>query len=335
MTSNKDLIPGVVRRALADTALLFLGFQMDDWNFRVLFRSIMSQEGRGRRRGYAHVAAQIDPEEGRILEPERARRYLESYFQDADISIYWGSAEDFRAGTPASLARRCPMTSPTPPQSLRRSSRLPIWRDPVWPGSGGGGAAGPAHRRAHRTPLLPLGRRQILPRSGRAHPRAGEGGLSGAAGDARQSGAVPGPDSLPMANRYVLSLLLSLEEARPAEQQMPLAELAGMELADYLDRRQRVSGGSDTEVLIFDQFEEILTVDPTDRAAKEAFFAQVGAALRHRQRWALFAMREEYPASLDPYLRPIPTRLSTTYRLELLGEEAAHWPCSGPPVRLA
>jgi hypothetical protein len=95
VTGNKDLIPPVVRRALADTALLFLGFQMDDWDFRVLFRSIMSQEGRGRRRGYAHVAAQIDPEEGRILEPERARRYLESYFQDADISIYWGSTEDF------------------------------------------------------------------------------------------------------------------------------------------------------------------------------------------------------------------------------------------------
>ena len=76
-------------------------------------------------------------------------------------------------------------------------------------------------------------------------------------------------------------------------------------------------------MLIFDQFEEILTVDPTDRAAKEAFFAQVGAALRDRHRWALFAMREEYPAGLDPYLRPMPTRLSTTFRLELLGEEAA------------
>jgi hypothetical protein len=95
VTRDKDLIPGAVRRALADTALLFLGFQMDDWNFRVLFRSMMSQEGRNRRRKYAHVAVQIDPEEGRILEPERARRYLESYFQDADISIYWGSAEDF------------------------------------------------------------------------------------------------------------------------------------------------------------------------------------------------------------------------------------------------
>jgi tetratricopeptide (TPR) repeat protein len=130
--------------------------------------------------------------------------------------------------------------------------------------------------------------------------------------------------SFSTANRYILSLLLSLEEALPDEQQLPLAELAGMELADYLDRRQVSSDGQEAEVLIFDQFEEILTVDPTDRAAKEAFFAQVGAALRHRQRWALFAMREEYPAGLDPYLRPIPTRLSTTYRLELLGEEAAH-----------
>ena len=96
VTGNKDLIPPAVRRALTDTALLFLGFQMDEWNFRVLFRSILSQQGGGRRDRYAHIAAQIEPEEGRILEPERARRYLENYFsKGADISIYWGSADDF------------------------------------------------------------------------------------------------------------------------------------------------------------------------------------------------------------------------------------------------
>ncbi len=95
VTRDKDLIPPVVRRALADTALLFLGFRMEDWDFRVLFRSLMSQEGRRRRSRYAHVAVQIDPEQGRIQEPERARRYLESYFQGADISIYWGSVTDF------------------------------------------------------------------------------------------------------------------------------------------------------------------------------------------------------------------------------------------------
>ena len=95
ITGNKALIPPVVRRALADTALLFLGFRMDEWDFRVLFRSLMSQEGRGRRSRYAHVAVQIDPEEGRIQRPDRARRYLESYFLGADISLYWGSSESF------------------------------------------------------------------------------------------------------------------------------------------------------------------------------------------------------------------------------------------------
>ena len=96
MKKNKDFIPAVVKRALADTGLLFLGFHLDDWNFRVMFRAIMEQEGgRGRRSMYAHVAAQIDPEEGRILEPRGARAYLESYFTEADISIYWGSPDDF------------------------------------------------------------------------------------------------------------------------------------------------------------------------------------------------------------------------------------------------
>jgi hypothetical protein len=94
-TSRNDLIPPVVRRALTDSALLFLGFELDDWDFRVLFRSVMSREGRRRRSKYAHVAAQIDPEGGRIVEPQRARKYLESYFEDVDISIYWGSVADF------------------------------------------------------------------------------------------------------------------------------------------------------------------------------------------------------------------------------------------------
>jgi len=126
----------------------------------------------------------------------------------------------------------------------------------------------------------------------------------------------------PIRNRYVLSLLVSLEEALPEEEQTPLAELTALTFGEYLDTR-RVSGTDESVVLVFDQFEEILTVDPTDREAKVEFFDQVGAALRDRRLWALFSMREEFLASLDPYLRPIPTRLSNTYRLELLGSTAA------------
>jgi WD40 repeat protein len=128
-------------------------------------------------------------------------------------------------------------------------------------------------------------------------------------------------DSRRPVNRYILSLLLSLEEALPAAQQLPLADLLSMSFADYLDRHAATI--SDGEVLIFDQFEEILTIDPTNRDAKLEFFTQVGAALRDRRRWALFAMREDYLAALDSYLRPIPTQLTTTFRLDLLGAAAA------------
>ena len=95
VNKDRELIPEGVRRAFADSAILFLGFRMDEWNFRVVFRGILNQEGGVRRGGYSHVAVQIDPEEEHTVDPDRARRYLESYFSKSQISIYWGSVEDF------------------------------------------------------------------------------------------------------------------------------------------------------------------------------------------------------------------------------------------------
>jgi len=98
VTSNKELIPGLVREALAATGLLLLGFQAEDWSFRVILRSLLIQQGSMRRNSYSHIAAQLEPEDGRILEPARAKRYLERYFSSsADINIYWGNPEEFMA----------------------------------------------------------------------------------------------------------------------------------------------------------------------------------------------------------------------------------------------
>jgi hypothetical protein len=77
------------------------------------------------------------------------------------------------------------------------------------------------------------------------------------------------------------------------------------------------------EVIIFDQFEETVTVDPINVGAKKRFFQQLGRALHNKERWAVFAIREDYLAALDPYLNFIPTRLSNTFRLNLLGEKGA------------
>jgi hypothetical protein len=95
VTKNRALIPECIRSAMTNSVLLFLGFQIDDWDFRVLFRNLMSQEGGKKRRDYPHVAVQIDPEAGRLIDPKRARQYLEKYFGDARIGIYWGGTEDF------------------------------------------------------------------------------------------------------------------------------------------------------------------------------------------------------------------------------------------------
>jgi hypothetical protein len=96
VTNNTTRIPEVVLRAQADSPLLFLGFYIDDWNFRVLLRSIQ-RPGASRRRRYHHVAVQIDPEGDRLLNPNRARQFLEKYFGDDayKIDIYWGSTEEF------------------------------------------------------------------------------------------------------------------------------------------------------------------------------------------------------------------------------------------------
>lgn len=57
---EKEAIPSMVRAALINTSLLFLGFRMHHWDFRVLFRSLLAQEGAKRRAKHTHVAVQID-----------------------------------------------------------------------------------------------------------------------------------------------------------------------------------------------------------------------------------------------------------------------------------
>jgi hypothetical protein len=123
-------------------------------------------------------------------------------------------------------------------------------------------------------------------------------------------------------NRYVMSMMASLQlEGRPADFQ-------NLTLAQYLDAEPN------GELLVFDQFEEILTTDAVNIAAKRDFFEQVGHALRARGRWALFSMREDFVAALDPYLNYIPTRLSNTFRLGLLSYEASLKAIREPAARM-
>lgn len=131
----------------------------------------------------------------------------------------------------------------------------------------------------------------------------------------------------PSSNRYVVSTLISLEAEKPPAQRLPLDELANLSLSEYLehhlDTSDRQVSSSENVVMIFDQFEEIITLEPTDLEARQTFFEHLGEMLENRWLWSLFAMREEYVTRLDPFLDAIPNQLHDTFRLELLQAPAA------------
>ncbi|GDX04619.1 CHAT domain-containing protein [Buttiauxella sp. A111] len=91
-TSSVSL-PREVRSCLNDSGLLFVGFQQDSWEFRVLFRSLLALEGKELRVPYEHCSVQIDPNS--LIDVVRARYYIEKYLEQAKLRLYWGDAATF------------------------------------------------------------------------------------------------------------------------------------------------------------------------------------------------------------------------------------------------
>jgi hypothetical protein len=112
-------------------------------------------------------------------------------------------------------------------------------------------------------------------------------------------------------NRYIQSLLNYL---------LPYSkETCSLTLAEGVERwRSAESSDSRPTVLVIDQLEEILTVDPTDWAQQTEFFRQLGMLLKREPIWALLSMREDYMGGLDRYLHLLPGLLRARYRLDYL-----------------
>lgn len=100
MSRDINLLPAPIVKALAGTSLLFVGYSLSDWNFRVLFRGLIGSMGASL--GMRSIAVQLAPlgTDAPASARERAQHYLNAYFekiQQIPVRVYWGTAAEFAA----------------------------------------------------------------------------------------------------------------------------------------------------------------------------------------------------------------------------------------------
>lgn len=106
-TSRYKLVPGVIKEALVTGSILFLGFALDDWKFRILFRQIMSIEGIASAREFNHAGVQFEPGEGMFADSKMVKKYLQDYFTKAiNLDLFWGSSTDFLRALKTEMDKR-------------------------------------------------------------------------------------------------------------------------------------------------------------------------------------------------------------------------------------
>jgi hypothetical protein len=95
-SDDRRVIPLQILPALTRHPLLFIGYSLRDWTFRMLFHGIMGTVASVQRR--QHVSVQLAPAPHADDESgARAEEFLVRYFKKFNISVYWGDATEFCA----------------------------------------------------------------------------------------------------------------------------------------------------------------------------------------------------------------------------------------------
>lgn len=87
------IVPLYLRRALGESNLLLLGYRLQDWDFRILFRFIL----KFRRDEFSPRGMVIQLKQGgkKVENVEKSLEYLGHYFDRRKFDIEWSSAEAF------------------------------------------------------------------------------------------------------------------------------------------------------------------------------------------------------------------------------------------------
>jgi hypothetical protein len=95
-SSERDRIPFAIQNALSSTTLMFVGYSLYDWEFRVLMHGLVNENAQ-RGRIYNHVAVQLELADLVDTNVNEVRNFLQKYMNAAHVNVYWGSTAQFIA----------------------------------------------------------------------------------------------------------------------------------------------------------------------------------------------------------------------------------------------
>jgi len=87
-------LPVSVNEQLASTTLLFLGYRMEDLDFKIIMRGLLTHLDL-QRWNMLHVAVQLEATQRDEAKEKEVIDYFQKYFADARIDIYWGNTHQF------------------------------------------------------------------------------------------------------------------------------------------------------------------------------------------------------------------------------------------------
>jgi hypothetical protein len=95
ISAESERVPPYIWAALANSSLMFLGYSLRDWEFRTIMRGLVAT--REQRRKFKHVAVQLDVSDVAEGDMEAVQSFLQQYFQNAEINVFWGTTQQFVA----------------------------------------------------------------------------------------------------------------------------------------------------------------------------------------------------------------------------------------------
>lgn len=93
VSQDPEVVPKRLSQALVDSSLLMIGYQLQDWDFRTIFRGLITSKRASRR--MVSVTIQLEPDPAETNDLAETQNYLQKYFENLNFNIYWGDPQGF------------------------------------------------------------------------------------------------------------------------------------------------------------------------------------------------------------------------------------------------